>query len=108
MHNVIKMWYGALGLTVVLVSFSLGLTIYNFMEKVYTDVNESYAAIVLLLLGYIVPFLLKEIHIVTSVVTMAVLARLSSNNDENSIVALVLYATAICTGHLIREDKQYK
>ena len=97
------MWYGALSLTIILVSFSLGLTTYNFFEDTYTDLNEIYAAIVLLLFGFIVPFLTKEVHIITSVSTLALLARLSSNNETISLVAMLLYATAICSGHLIRE-----
>lgn len=76
---------------------------YNYFENIYTDLNEIYATIVLLLFGFIVPFLAKELHIITSASTLALLARLSSNNDTISLVALLLYATAICTGHLIRE-----
>ena len=97
-------YYSTLTITILLVTISFALTITNMIHEENT--TEQWITTALFICSYIVPAINKELHIITTVALIAMLGRLSTQNDALSVAALILYATASSVGHLI--GKMYK
>ena len=87
------MW---LGLTICLVTVSMGLTAWTV--HTYDDTTEIAALLALFGVGYVVPFLSRRVHVMTSALTLAALGRLSTHHDV-SLAALAVYVLAVFVGH---------
>ena len=89
----VKMW---LGLTIFLVTVSFGLTVWTV--HTYDDTMEVAVLLVLFGYGYLVPFVSRRVHVMTSALTLAGLGRLSTHHDV-SLAALAVYVLAVFVGH---------
>ena len=101
----------ALTITTILVTISFILNIVHFsneMENMNEEIHNEYVAVMaLFVIGYFIPKINKELHIVFTVILLAMLGRLSADNSAITITALALYGSACCVGHLMKYVAAY-
>lgn len=74
----------------------MGLTAWTV--HTYDDTMEVVALLVLFGLGYVIPFVSRRVHVMTSALTLAALGRLSTHHGV-SLAALAVYVLAVFVGH---------
>ena len=74
----------------------MGLTAWTV--HTYDDTTEIAPLLALFGVGYVVPFLSRRVHVMTSALTLAALGRLSTHHDV-SLAALAVYVLAVFVGH---------